>query len=128
MAYKWDVESNELLTSMYNNHSTDEEITKFFNVGKYAVAKQRCKLGLVQKKVAYHTRKEKTVKVVAECNNFIGYYKDKEGIDHLIVLGCDEDIATSTAKKLIHEKGLKNITILKPYKKLIQQTFMEVKL
>lgn len=127
MHITWSKQNNEKLENWYNRGMGDDQMAREFNTTVFAVAKQRSLLGLVKFKKGTYTREEKTIIPIIECNCFIAHYKEG-GTDHFINLGEEEAKAKNTAYKVCVEKRLKNITILKPYTRLVVQAVQEVKL
>lgn len=127
MLIQWTAENNKILETAYNKGESDKNLATYFNTTVYAVAKQRSKLGYVKNKRQTHTRKERTIVGITECNSFVGHYKEN-GADHFINLGEDESKAETIAYKIICEKRIKNITILRPYTRLVVQAMERIKL
>lgn len=126
MQIKWDKENDELLTLMYNQGDSDETIAKYFNSTVFAIAKHRTSIGLKKHSKSFSNHKQKVEPIIEQCNAFVGHYK-VDGVNHFIELTDNENKSKQMAHKIVCDKGLKEITILKPYSKLVFQNIFEIK-
>lgn len=128
MQTSWDKEANELLELLYNENKSDKQIADYMHKSILAVAKQRSNLGFVKFKRNVTSYIAKEPKVQVEALTIVGHYINKDGSNCFIDLGKEDTAAKNIAHRLAIEKGLKEITILKPYSKLVFKSVHEVKL
>lgn len=122
---KWTPGHNESLEHHYNNGYSDITLAKMFGTTPFAVAKQRSNLGLVKNKRRPHQRAPKQEAVKAPPPVFVLHY-NRDGVDHYLKIVGDDLL--KQGRQLMYGTNVKEVTVLKPVKKLVLQGVAEVEL
>jgi hypothetical protein len=131
---KWTNQANEALTAFWNKHTDtapyrDANVARLLGTTEQAVARQRSNLGLVTRKVPYHTRDAKGVIPELELPNYVLYYI-KDGKEHYCTIrdANAEFLAKQKARTLMNGLGLKTAYIFKPHCQLVAREIVEIQL
>ena len=108
----WNKENKEILANMYNQFKSDTEIAEVIGTSTYAVARQRCRVGLVkQKKMIKKSLGNANHKTI-EANNKVIYF-NKDGRDHYIALSPSLKNEEAFVRTIMDKQKLNNVVILK---------------
>lgn len=117
---KWTLDANETLAAFWNSNTPaspyrDKNLAGLLGTTTYAVAKQRSKLGLVTRKVAYHNRAAKSLKRALEATPFALFYK-RDGQPHFMAIdNANKDIAITRGELVLaSDADIKTVFVLQP--------------
>src|SRR5690606_3668312 len=106
----WTEENKNILVECYNNFIPDNAIAKRFNGSVYAVARQRCNMGLVKFKRRTYTNNYKEATLDNVPAEFVIQYV-RDGVKHFChTTTTDEQKVEVIVKHLAYnQKDIKNI-------------------
>lgn len=116
---KWDISNIAKLVEMWNDEKTDLEIAEFFNTGIYAIGKQRCRLGLTQRKMPKGIKRAIKTKVIDNNDIVNALFYVKDGLNHFSIIDKAKD-PIDVARKIMYTQDIKEIIILQPAAKVKQ--------
>lgn len=109
----WNPKNKAILKDMYNSFKSDTEIAAVIGTSVFAVARQRCRSGLVANK--RNTERSTTIKSYkCESGSNPVIYFNKDGRDHYIGLTPALKDQEGFIRKVMDKQKLKSVVILKP--------------